>query len=74
MTRDKGNGQRLIGLFLLGVLLFNFPLLYLFNQPLLILGIPILYLYLFIAWTLIIVLMLVINRTKAEKTLPDHSA
>ena len=74
MTRDKGNGQRLIGLFLVGVLLFNFPLLYLFNQPLLILGIPILYLYLFIAWALIIVLMLVISRIKAEKTLPDHSA
>ncbi|MGD8701810.1 MAG: hypothetical protein PVH26_05195 [Desulfosarcina sp.] len=74
MTRDKVNGQRLIGLFLVGVLLFNFPLLYLFNQPLLIVGIPILYLYLFIAWALIIVLMLVISRTKAEKTLPDHSA
>jgi hypothetical protein len=56
-----------------GVLLFNFPLLYLFNQPLLIVGIPILYLYLFTAWALIIVLMLVISRTKAEKTLPDHS-
>ncbi|MGD9310156.1 MAG: hypothetical protein PVG51_13505 [Desulfosarcina sp.] len=73
MTRDKVNGQRLIGLFLVGVLLFNFPLLYLFNQPLLIVGIPILYLYLFTAWALIIVLMLVISRTKAEKTLPDHS-
>ena len=74
MTRDKINGRRLVGLFLLGILLFNFPLLTLFNRPVLALGIPVLYLYLFTAWSLLIILMLIISRGKPEKKLPDHSA
>ena len=73
MTRDNINGRRLVGLFLLGMLLFNFPLLYLFNRPVLALGIPVLYLYLFAAWSLIIILMLIISRSKPDTTFPDHS-
>ena len=64
MTRDKINGRRLGGLFLLGAMLFNFPLLYLFNRPILVLGIPVLYLYLFSVWWLIIFLMLLISRSR----------
>ena len=73
MTRDKINGRRLVGLFLLGVLLFNFPLLYLFNRPQLALGIPVLYLYLFAAWSLIIFLTLLLSRSRPERVLPDDS-
>ncbi len=73
MTRDKINGRRLVGLFLLGMLLFNFPLLHLFNRPKLALGIPVLYLYLFIAWSLIIFLILMISRSKPDAPFPDHS-
>lgn len=73
MTRDKINGRRLVGLFLLGMLLFNFPLLFLFNQPILVLGIPILYLYLFSIWALIIFLMLLVSRSKPRTPLPDPS-
>jgi Na+-driven multidrug efflux pump len=73
MTRDKINGSRLVGLFLLGMLLFNFPLLYLFNRPLLALGIPVLYLYLFAAWMLIIFLMLIVSRSRSDTPFPDHS-
>ena len=73
MTRDKINGRRLVGLFLLGMLLFNFPLLHLFNRPMLALGIPVLYLYLFIAWSLIIFLILMISRSKPDAPFPDHS-
>jgi hypothetical protein len=51
---SKSVGQRLIGLFLLGVLLFNYPLLYLFNQSQEVAGIPVLYTYIFIAWALLI--------------------
>ena len=71
MTRDKINGRRLVGLFLLGILLFNFPLLTLFNRPVLALGIPVLYLYLFAAWSLIIVLMLIISRSKPGTPFAD---
>lgn len=73
MTRDKINGRRLVGLFLLGVLLFNFPLLNLFNRPVLALGIPVLYLYLFAVWSLIIFLMLMVSRSKPVTPFPDHS-
>ncbi len=72
MTRDKINGRRLVGLFLLGMLLFNFPLLSLFNRPILVLGIPVLYLYLFAVWSLIILLILIISSSKPETQLPDH--
>jgi hypothetical protein len=74
MTRDRINGRRLVGLFLLGALLFNFPLLYLFNRPVLFLGVPVLYLYLFAAWSLIILLMLIISHSKTGKSLPDKGA
>jgi hypothetical protein len=72
MTRDKINGRRLVGLFLLGMLLFNYPLLYLFNRPMLALGIPVLYLYLFTVWSLIIFLILMISRSKPDAPFPDH--
>jgi hypothetical protein len=57
MNRAWMTGQRLVGLFLLGSVLFNYPLLYLFNLPVHVLGIPLLYLYIFIAWALLIGLM-----------------
>ena len=49
--------QRLVSAFLLGCLLFSFPLLSLFNSDGKVLGIPVLYAYLFIAWGLLIALM-----------------
>ena len=57
-------GERLAGLFLLGCLLFNFPLLGLFNVQGTILGVPLVYAYLFGAWALLIALAaLVMERT-----------
>ncbi len=46
--------QRLVALFLVGLLLFGYPLLSLFSAPRLVFGVPLLYLYLFGAWLLII--------------------
>ena len=60
MTRSSRKGQQLIGLFLLGCLLFNYPLLALFNVHAAVLGIPLLYAYLFVAWALLIALVAVI--------------
>jgi len=57
MNMPNVKGQRLVALFLLGNLLFNYPLMALFNQPRLILDIPLLYLYVFGAWTLLIALL-----------------
>lgn len=56
-------GQHLAALFLLGCLLFNYPLLSLFSQNGTLGGIPILYVYIFTAWLALIGLIaLVIER------------
>ena len=61
MAKGSGRrGERLAGLFLLGCLLFNFPLLGLFNVPATILGVPVVYAYLFGAWALLIAVVAVI--------------
>src|SRR5438132_1496235 len=43
-------GQRMIAIFLAGVLLLNYPLLYLFSSDATLLGIPLLFVYVFVAW------------------------
>ena len=57
MPKSSRKGQRLVGLFLLGCLLFSYPLLAIFNVRATVLGIPLIYAYLFAAWTLVIVLV-----------------
>jgi hypothetical protein len=47
--------QRLLALFAAGTLLFNFPLLRLFDQDARLFGLPLLPVALFIAWALLIV-------------------
>ena len=50
MSRPGITSERLISLFLLGLLLFNPPLLSIFDVPETVIGFPILYIYLFTAW------------------------
>ena len=50
-------GQRLIALFLFGALLLNYPLFSLFAGPTLVLGIPLLYVYVFVVWAALIALI-----------------
>jgi hypothetical protein len=57
MTKTSRRGSRLLALFLLGCLLFNYPMLALFNVRASVLGIPLLYAYLFAAWALLIALL-----------------
>jgi hypothetical protein len=57
MNRSRLTAQRLVALFLLGCLLFNFPLLALFNQGGEVFGIPMLYAYIFGVWLSLIALM-----------------
>ena len=64
MAKKGRRGVRLVGLFLLGCLLFNFPLLALFNVKGAVLGIPVLYAYLFAAWALLIALVALIMERK----------
>lgn len=57
MSRTSITGQRLAAIFLLGCVLLNYPILFLFNKTQGLFGIPPLYLYIFGAWAFLIGLM-----------------
>jgi hypothetical protein len=54
---NESRAPRFVALCMLGVLLFNFPILALFNVPGTVLGVPLVYAYIFIAWAVLIALM-----------------
>jgi hypothetical protein len=66
MIRPSIKGQRLVALFLCGCLLLNYPILSLFSVRGEILGIPVLYAYVFLAWGLLIALMVIIVERRGE--------
>ena len=70
MTPDSIKGRRLVGLFLLGFVLFNYPIISLFNIEVELLGIPVLYHYCFGAWVLVIVLIRYITRDQVRQSKP----
>ena len=61
MKKPGPLAARLTCVFLAGCLLFSYPLLALFNVPVSIAGVPLLYAYLFAAWTGLIVLIAVVG-------------
>lgn len=65
MDGGDSRNDRLVALCLLGWLLFNYPVLALFNRATLVLGIPLVYAYIFGAWALLIALIaLVVRRSQ----------
>jgi hypothetical protein len=54
---DETRSQRFVALCMLGLLLFNYPILALFNVSGTFFGVPVLYAYMFIAWAALIALM-----------------
>ena len=57
MQEQERKGQRLIALFIFGCVLFNYPVLSLFNVGTEAFGVPLLYAYIFVAWALLVALM-----------------
>lgn len=58
-------GQRLAVVFVVGLLVFNYPLMSLASSDTTLFGIPVLYLYLFGSWALIVATMaLIIERRR----------
>ena len=49
--------QRFVALCMLGLLLFNYPILALFNLSGTVFGVPVLYAYIFFAWAVLIAMM-----------------
>jgi len=57
MSDFESKGQRFVALCMLGMLLFNYPILALFNVSGVLLGVPVLYVYMFVAWAALIALL-----------------
>jgi hypothetical protein len=57
MPRNLGSVAPLVAVFLLGCLLFSYPLLALFNVHATAFGVPVLYAYLLSSWAALIVLI-----------------
>lgn len=66
MYRSRLTTQRLAAVFLLGCLLFNYPLLALFNKAAAVFGIPVLYAYIFLAWLGLILLVATIVERRQD--------
>ena len=58
--RRSDTTERLIALFLLGLLLFNYPVLAVFNRTAEVAGIPLVYCYIFAAWAGFIALLAIL--------------
>ena len=69
MTPIRRKIQRLLVLFVFGILALNYPLLALFSKTVLWFGIPLLYLYLFVFWVVFIIFIaFVAERKKMPRT------
>ncbi len=73
MSRPGATGEGLVFLFLLGVLLFNPPLLSIFDIPRQLFGIPLLYIYLFACWGVLLILGAVIIEKSGDGDEPPSS-
>lgn len=60
----KRVGEKLALLLGLGVLLLNFPVLAIFNRPVMVAGVPLLYIYLFGVWLAGIAAVFVLARSR----------
>ena len=60
---DDARSQRFVAVCMLGMVLFNFPVLALFNVPDTLFGVPVLYAYIFVAWAALIALMALVAET-----------
>jgi hypothetical protein len=67
MSDFESRGQRFVAVCLIGLLLFNYPMLALFNVSGMLFGVPVLYLYVFIVWAVLITLMAFIAEARSRE-------
>lgn len=65
MDKFELKGQRLAALCMLGILLFNYPMLAIFNVAATVFGVPVLYAYIFTVWGLLIAAMAYVVESRA---------
>jgi hypothetical protein len=66
MLKASLTGQRLVMLFFLGLVLFNFPILGLFEGRGMVLGVPVLYAFAYGAWAFLILAMALVTARRDE--------
>jgi hypothetical protein len=71
MTRESKLNKRLVALFLLGCVLFNYPILSIFNLEIPIFGLPLLLVYIFGIWCLLIGLAALATRSRSMEHTDD---
>ena len=64
MNSFESKGQRFVALCMLGLLLFNYPILALFNVSATLFGVPVLYAYIFVAWAALIAFMALVAESR----------
>ena len=71
MLRAESKGERMAALFLLGLLALSPPFLAIFAVETLVFGIPLLYVYLFAVWGLLILLLALLSHGDGERSASD---
>ena len=69
MSPENRKSKRLVALFLFGIVLLNYPILSLLNINITVFGLPLVYIYIFGVWGMLIFLTaLVMSRSKEPKS------
>jgi hypothetical protein len=68
MQRSMLTGQRLVAVFLIGCILFNYPVLSLFDRVAVLFGMPLVFAYLFSAWAGLILLTAWVVEHRSERS------
>ena len=71
MESKNRKSMQLVGVFFLGCVLFNYPILTLFNIEVFVMGLPLFYLSLFAVWAVLIALILLITKTGRKQKNTD---
>ena len=67
MQRSTLTGQRLVAVFLVGFVLFNYPVLSLFDRTATLFGVPLVFAYLFLVWAVLIFLTAWVVERRGER-------
>ena len=71
MNNKNRKSMQLVGVFFLGCVLFNYPILTLFSIDAFVMGLPLFYICLFAGWAVLIALILLITETGRKKKNTD---
>jgi hypothetical protein len=74
MTPDNRKSKRLVALFLFGFVLLNYPILSLLNLDITVFGIPLVYLYIFGIWSLLIFLSALVMSRSHKRLKPSKKS